>query len=82
MSWDDALRSVTLAPAEAFGVSDKIGALAVGMDANVVVWSGDPFEFLTQAEAVFIKGKRVDGPSRQDELMKRYRTLPPDYRAP
>ena len=82
MSWDDALRSVTMAPAEAFGVSDKIGALAVGMDANVVVWSGDPFEFLTQAEAVFIKGRRVDGPSRQDELMKRYRKLPAEYRAP
>ncbi len=82
MTWDDALRSVTIAPAEAFGVGDRIGALAVGMDANVVVWSGDPFEFLTQAEAVFIKGKRVDGPGRQDELMKRYRKLPAEYRAP
>ena len=82
MTWDDALRAVTQAPAEAFGVADRVGALTVGLDANVVVWSGDPFEFLTQAEQVYIHGKRVDGPSRQDELMKRYRTLPPEYRTP
>ena len=82
MSWDDALKAVTWSPAEAFGVSDKVGALAAGLDANVVVWSGDPFEFMTHAEAVFIKGKRVDAPSRQDELMKRYRRLPAEYRAP
>lgn len=72
MTWDDALRAVTLAPAEAFGVADRVGSLAAGMDANVVVWSGDPFEFSTRTEAVFIHGIRVDAPSRQDELMQRY----------
>ena len=82
MTWDDALRAVTWAPADAFGVSDRVGALVAGLDANVVVWSGDPFEFVTQAEQVYIHGKRVDAPSRQDELMKRYKTLPPEYRAP
>jgi hypothetical protein len=50
------------------------------MDANVVMWSGDPFEFSTVAEAVIIRGTRVDAPSRQDELMRRYRTLPPTWR--
>ena len=77
LSWDDGLRALTLGPAEAFGVSDKVGALAPGMDGNVVVWSGDPFEFATRAEAVLIKGRRVEGPSRRDDLQKRYRTLPP-----
>ncbi|MBI3350206.1 MAG: amidohydrolase family protein [Burkholderiales bacterium] len=77
LSWDDGLRALTLAPAEAFGVADKVGALAPGMDGNVVVWSGDPFEFATRAEAVLIKGRRVEGPSRRDELQQRYRTLPP-----
>lgn len=80
MSWDDALRAVTLSPAEVFGVADRIGALRPDADANVVVWSGDPFEFATRAEAVFVRGVRVDGPSRQDELMQRYRTLPPARR--
>ena len=77
LSWDDGLRALTLGPAEAFGVSDRIGALAPGMDGNVVVWSGDPFEFATRAEAVLIKGRRVEGPRRRDDLQKRYRTLPP-----
>ena len=80
MTWDDALQAVTAAPAEVFGVADRVGTLAPGLDANVVVWSGDPFEFATRAEAVFIRGSRVDRPSRQDELMERYRTLPPTYR--
>ena len=74
MSWDDALRAVTLAPAEAFGVADTIGSLAPGKAANVVVWSGDPFEFSTRVEHVFVKGQPVLGKSRQDELSERYRT--------
>jgi imidazolonepropionase-like amidohydrolase len=77
MVWDDALRAVTLAPAEAFGVGDRVGSLQAGRSANVVVWSGDPFEFATRAERVYIRGALQSGDSRQDELAKRYRTLPP-----
>jgi imidazolonepropionase-like amidohydrolase len=76
MSYADALRSVTLAPATVFGVADRIGALAAGRDANVVVWSGDPFEFATVAEHVFVRGREFADPSRQDQLIERYRTLP------
>jgi imidazolonepropionase-like amidohydrolase len=81
-TWDDALRAVTLTPAEVFGIADRVGSLAPGKDANVVVWSGDPFEFRTDAEHVFIRGRSVKAPSRQDQLMDRYKTLPPSYRAP
>jgi imidazolonepropionase-like amidohydrolase len=80
LSWEDALRALTTAPATVFGVADRVGTLQAGLDANVVVWSGDPFEFSTVAEAVIIRGTRVDAPSRQDELMRRYRTLPPSFR--
>jgi imidazolonepropionase-like amidohydrolase len=79
MSWDDALRAVTLAPAELFGVSDRFGALQAGRDANVVVWSGDPFEFATRAEHVLVRGREYHDVSRQDLLMQRYKQLPPDY---
>jgi imidazolonepropionase-like amidohydrolase len=81
-TWDDALRAVTLTPAEVFGVADRVGSLVPGKDANVVVWSGDPFEFRTDAEHVFIRGRSVKAPSRQDQLMERYKTLPPTYRQP
>ena len=82
MSWDDALRGITLAPAEIYGVSDKVGSLRPGREANVVIWSGDPFEFSSRAEAVYIRGKKVDSPSRQDMLEARYKTLPPKYNTP
>jgi imidazolonepropionase-like amidohydrolase len=73
MNYDDALRALTLTPAEVFGLSDRIGSLQTGRDANVVIWSGDPFEFSTQAEHVFIRGREVKEPSRQDMLIERYR---------
>ncbi len=79
MSWDDALRAITFAPAEIFGVSDRLGSLQAGRDANVVVWSADPFEFATRAEHVIVRGKEYHDVSRQDLLTKRYKQLPPDY---
>ncbi|MEP7381213.1 MAG: amidohydrolase family protein [Gemmatimonadota bacterium] len=80
MPWDAALRAVTLTPAELYGVADRVGTLQPGRDATLVVWSGDPFELYTHADHVFVRGQEVQGPSRQDELMRRYKTLPPDYR--
>jgi imidazolonepropionase-like amidohydrolase len=82
LPWDEALRAVTLAPAEVFGVADAVGSLQPGRDANVVVWSGDPFEFATRAEHVYIKGVNAREPSRQDMLIDRYKTLPPRYVPP
>ncbi|NBW66519.1 hypothetical protein EBR44_12260, partial [bacterium] len=80
MSWDDALRAITLAPAETFGVADKVGSLVAGREGNVVVWSGDPFEFASQAEHVFIRGVENTGMTREEELTARYKTKPPTYR--
>jgi imidazolonepropionase-like amidohydrolase len=82
MSRDDALRAITLTPAEVFGVADRVGSLQAGKDGDVVVWSGDPFEFASQAEHVFIRGREVRAETRQDKLEQRYKSLPPDYRKP
>ena len=82
LSWDEALRAVTLTPAEVMGVAGSVGSLQVGRDANVVVWSGDPFEFSTRAEQVFVQGRTFDTKSRQQQLTERYLTLPPSYRRP
>jgi imidazolonepropionase-like amidohydrolase len=78
MTWDQALRAVTLTPAETFGVADRYGSLDAGKVANVVVWSGDPFEIATGVEHVFIRGREVPLTSRQTELLQRYRKLPPN----
>ena len=82
MSWDDALRAITIVPARFFGIADRYGTLEPGKVANVVVWSGDPFEFGTRAEHVFVRGSEIPAPNRQKMLQERYRTLPPDYRKP
>lgn len=79
MTWDDALRAVTLAPAELLGVADKVGSLAPGKDANVVIWSGDPFEYDTRAEHVFVRGQRFTGKTRQQLLTDRYRSGAASY---
>jgi imidazolonepropionase-like amidohydrolase len=79
LSWDEALRAVTLTPAEIYGLGARYGSLEPGKVANVVVWSGDPFEFSTRVETVLIRGKEIPLTSRQTELRDRYRTLPPAY---
>jgi imidazolonepropionase-like amidohydrolase len=82
MTWDDALRAVTLTPAEVFGASDRVGALRPGLEGNVVVWSGDPFEFTTRAEHVFVRGREYTDKTRQDLLIERYRSLPSSHNTP
>ncbi|MBW8770915.1 MAG: amidohydrolase family protein [Gemmatimonadetes bacterium] len=82
MEWNAALRAITLTPAEIFGVADQIGSLAPGKRADVVVWSGDPFEFSSRAEHVFVNGVQTTLPTREDLLESRYKTLPPAYRNP
>ena len=79
MSWDDALRAITLAPAEILGIADRVGSLATGKAANIVIWTGDPFEYATQPERVFVAGKDTHVMTRQDQLTARYRTLPVKY---
>lgn len=76
VSWDDALKAITLWPAEVFGLT-QYGALAPGKVANVVIWSGDPFEFSSGAEKVYIRGRETSLRTRENELRDRYRTLPP-----
>lgn len=84
LGWPDALRAVTLAPAAAFGIADDYGSLEAGKVANLVVWTGDPFELSSRAEHVMIRGELVPESSRQRELLERYReldpTVPPAYR--
>ena len=82
MEWNAALRSITLTPAETFGVADRVGSLAPGRMADIVIWSGDPLEFASQPERVFVRGREIRQPSRQDLLEERYKTMPPNYRKP
>ena len=67
-----ALRAITLSPAEILGVSDRIGALQVGMDATLFIADGDILETPTQLIAAFIQGRRIDLRSRHTQLYEKY----------
>lgn len=56
----DALKAITLNPAEHIGVADRVGSLEVGKDADVVITNGCPFEVMTEVKAVFIDGARIE----------------------
>lgn len=56
---DQALKLVTINPAEIMGVADRIGSLATGKDADVVVWSGDPLDIYQRPQQVYVNGEKV-----------------------
>ncbi|CAN5895574.1 amidohydrolase family protein [soil metagenome] len=71
LPYDEALRAITLYPAQLWGLQDY-GSLAAGKVANVVVWDGDPLEIMTPVSAVVIRGREIPLVSRQTQLRDRY----------
>jgi len=69
---DEALKAITLNPAEIWGVADQLGSLDVGKTANVVVADGDPLDVKSDVKRVFIGGREIPMTSRQTELRDRY----------
>lgn len=76
VSWGEALRLITSAPAEAVGLGGEIGSLAPGRRADVVIWSGDPLDPRNAAEVVYIDGVQQPLVTHQSRLLERYRYLP------
>jgi imidazolonepropionase-like amidohydrolase len=72
LPYDEALKALTLNPAEIWGVSDKLGSLDVGKTANIVVANGDPLDVKTDVKHVFIAGREIPMRSRQTELRDAY----------
>lgn len=56
---DEALRSLTINPAQMLDLDDRVGSLTAGLDADVVIWSGDPLDVMSRAESVYIGGQQV-----------------------
>ena len=76
LPWDEALRAITLSPAETWQIDDHYGTLQPGKDADLVIWSGDPLEPMSSAEIVLIRGQQVSLKTRQTELQERYSPKP------
>jgi hypothetical protein len=76
LPWDAGLAGLTSVPAQAFGVADTLGSIAVGKRADLVLWSGDPLEVNAVATQVWFDGKPIPMRSRQTELRDRYLQAP------
>ena len=70
---DQAIRSITLSPAEIFGVSERVGSLTVGKDATLIVTDGNILETPTQVLKAYIQGRQVDLTSKHTSLNEKYK---------
>ncbi len=59
LPYEEGLKSITLNPAQLLGIDDRVGSLEKGKDADVVLYDGDPFEYLTKVCYVIIDGEVV-----------------------
>ncbi|HEY6176748.1 MAG TPA: amidohydrolase family protein, partial [Kofleriaceae bacterium] len=75
LPWPKGLAAVTEVPAQIFGGAAERGTLERGKIADVVVWSGDPLELTTRAEAVIIGGVVQSAVTHQSKLLERYKLL-------
>ena len=75
VSWGEALAMITSRPAEAIGLGREFGSLLPGRRGDVVIWSGDPLEGTSAAEAVYIDGVAQPLETHQTRLRDRYRDL-------
>ena len=73
---DEALKSVTLYPAQILGVADRLGSIEPGKIADLIVTDGDPLEIATQVEQVYINGRAVSMETRHTRLFHKYDQRP------
>ncbi len=73
---DEALKALTINPAEMFGVSKDLGTIEVGKMANLIVTNGDPLELTTEVKYLFIRGMATSTDNRHKQLYEEYRKRP------
>jgi len=73
---EEALKALTIYPAEIFGVADRVGSIEPGKLANLVITNGDLLEIRTQIRYLFIKGKQIALKTKQTELYEKYVNRP------
>jgi imidazolonepropionase-like amidohydrolase len=77
---DEALRAITLYPAQILGVADRVGSIEVGKDATLFLSDGDPMDARTTVERAWIGGREIDLANRQSRLYEKYRQKYPQTR--
>jgi imidazolonepropionase-like amidohydrolase len=72
LSPEEALKAITLNPAQIWGVDKDLGSLDKGKLANVVVANGDPLDVKTDVKHVFIRGEEIPLVNKQTDLRDQY----------
>jgi imidazolonepropionase-like amidohydrolase len=75
LPYDEAMKAITLNPAEMWGIGDKLGSLDAGKLANVVIANGDPLDVRTSVQQVYIDGVEIPMVTRQTRLRDEYAPL-------
>ena len=73
---DDALKAITINPAQIFGVADELGSIETGKIANLIVTNGDPLENQTELRYLFVRGELTSTDNVQKDLYEKYRKRP------
>jgi imidazolonepropionase-like amidohydrolase len=76
LPWEEALKAITINPARALGLGDRLGTLEPGKIANLIVTTGDPLEITTEVKLVFVNGQPVSLANRHRESYERWRSRP------
>jgi imidazolonepropionase-like amidohydrolase len=76
LSEEDAMKALTLWPAEFLGFGDRLGSIETGKIANLIVTDGSPLEITTQIEHLVINGREVSTDNMHERLYEKYRSRP------
>jgi imidazolonepropionase-like amidohydrolase len=76
LPYDEALRAVTVNPAQILGLGNQIGTLETGKIANIIVTNGDPLEITTDVRYLFIRGQLTSTNNRHKSLYEKYLNRP------
>jgi imidazolonepropionase-like amidohydrolase len=76
LPWEEALKAITLYPAQLLGLADQIGTIESGKLANLLIANGDPLEIRTEIRYVFVRGKLASLDNKHKQLYEKYRARP------
>ena len=69
---DEALKAVTIYPARFLGIDERVGSLEAGKDANLLITTGNPLDFMATIEQAYIQGRKIDMMDIHKQLYEKY----------
>jgi imidazolonepropionase-like amidohydrolase len=76
LPWEEALKAITIHPAQLLGLDKELGTIETGKIGNLIVTTGDPLEYRSEVRYVFINGKPASLDNKHKQLYEKYRNRP------